>query len=84
MRMAAILASRVVFMTGIYRGANRYDIHFEQLADFTTSGEEGREGRDRLVREAVARYASRVEHYAREYPFNWFNFHDFWAKPDAH
>ena len=84
MRMAAILASHVVFMTGIYRGANRYDIHFESLADFSASGEKGRGERDRLVREAAVRYASRVEHYAREYPFNWFNFHDFWARPDAH
>jgi predicted LPLAT superfamily acyltransferase len=84
MRMAAILASRVVFMAGIYGGSNRYDIHFETLADFSAAGETGRGERDRLVREAVARYAARVEHYAREYPFNWFNFHDFWAAPDAH
>ena len=79
MRMAAILRSRVVFMTGLYRGGNRYDIHFEPLADFSAAEAADRSERDRLVREAVARYAGRVEHYAREQPFNWFNFHDFWA-----
>jgi predicted LPLAT superfamily acyltransferase len=79
MRMAAILKSRVFFMTGIYRGSNRYDIHFEPLADFSALEAAARGERDRLVREAIARYANRVEHYAREHPFNWFNFHDFWA-----
>jgi predicted LPLAT superfamily acyltransferase len=83
MRMAAILKSRVIFMTGLYLGANRYDIHFETLADFSAPGPVERAERDRLVREAVACYASRLEHYARKHPFNWFNFHDFWAMHDA-
>ncbi len=34
-RMAAILKRPVLFMTGLYRGGNRYDIHFETLADFS-------------------------------------------------
>lgn len=83
MRMAAILRSRVIFMTGLYRGANRYDIHFEELADFSASGSVTRDERDRLVGEAIARYAARLEHYAREHPYNWFNFHDFWSCPDV-
>lgn len=83
MRMAAILRSRVIFMTGLYRGSNRYDIHFETLADFSALQTTTRAERDRLVHEAIVRYAARVEHYAREYPFNWFNFHDFWAVRDA-
>lgn len=83
MRMAAILRSRVFFMTGLYRGSNRYDIRFEALADFSAPGAEARGERDRLVQEAIVRYAARLEHYAREYPLNWFNFHDFWAARDA-
>lgn len=79
MRMAAILRARVIFMTGLYRGGNRYDIHFETLADFSAPEAAERTGRDRLVGEAVARYAALVERLAREHPFNWFNFHDFWA-----
>ena len=31
------------------------------------------------IEEAVTRYAKRLEHYAREAPSNWFNFHDFWT-----
>ncbi len=79
MRMAAALRRRVIFMVGLYRGGNRYDVRFELLADFTDLEGLSRGQRDRRVREAVAAYARRVEHYAREAPFNWFNFHDFWG-----
>ena len=81
MRMAAALRRPVIFMAGIYRGGNRYDIHFEPLVDFSDAGESGRGERDRRVREAVQRYAARLEHYCREAPDNWFNFHDFWSRP---
>ncbi|HEY5000166.1 MAG TPA: acyl-CoA synthetase, partial [Usitatibacter sp.] len=79
MRMAAALRRRVIFMTGLYRGGNRYDVRFEPLADFTGLEDLSRVERDQRIREAVAAYARRVEHHAREAPFNWFNFHDFWG-----
>jgi predicted LPLAT superfamily acyltransferase len=81
MRMAAALRRPVFFMAGIYRGGNRYEIHFEPLVDFSDLDDAPRGERDRRVREAVARYAARLEHYCREAPDNWFNFHDFWARP---
>jgi len=83
MRMAAILRCPVYFMTGLYAGSNRYDIHFERIADFSAVDAGDRGTRDRLVAEAVARYAGRLEHYARQSPFNWFNFYDFWSPPRA-
>ncbi len=83
MRMAAILRCPVYFMTGLYAGANRYDIYFEAIADFSAADAGDRAARDRLVAEAVARYAGRLEHYARQSPFNWFNFYDFWSPPRA-
>ncbi|MGZ5038300.1 MAG: LpxL/LpxP family acyltransferase [Usitatibacter sp.] len=79
MRMAAALRRRVIFMTGLYRGGNRYDVRFEPLADFSDLEGITRAERDRRVQDAVVAYARRVEHYAREAPFNWFNFHDFWG-----
>ncbi len=36
MRLAAMLKRPVLFMSGLYLGGNRYAIHFERLADFST------------------------------------------------
>jgi hypothetical protein len=32
----------------------------------------------------IRRYAARLEHHARQAPYNWFNFYDFWERSDAH
>jgi len=79
MRMAAALRQRVIFMVGLYRGGNRYELHFEPLADFTQLEGLTRTQRDEKVREAVEAFARRLEHHARSAPHNWFNFFDFWA-----
>jgi predicted LPLAT superfamily acyltransferase len=79
MRMAAALRQRVIFMTGLYRGGNRYELHFEPLADFTALEGLTRAERDARVREAVHAFARRLEHHARSAPHNWFNFFDFWG-----
>lgn len=80
MRMAAALRQRVVFMTGLYRGGNRYEIRFEPLADFSNLEGLSRGERYQCVQEAVAQYAHRLERYARGAPDNWFNFHEFWGR----
>jgi predicted LPLAT superfamily acyltransferase len=74
-RMAAILRRPVLFMVGLYGGSNRYDIHFETLADFSTVPPGGR---DAAVQAAMARYALLLAQYCRAAPYNWFNFFDFW------
>ena len=81
MRMAAALRQRVVFMAGIYRGGNRYEIVFEPLADFTGLGDVSRAERSAMVNAAVVRYVERLEFHCRRAPGNWFNFHDFWKRP---
>lgn len=85
MRMAAMLRRPVIFISGIYRGGNRYDLHFETIADFsdTTRGD-----RAAQVEVAVRRYAALLEAQCRSAPYNWFNFFDFWrdgidSKSDA-
>jgi predicted LPLAT superfamily acyltransferase len=79
-RMAALLRRRVVFMVGLYLGGNRYQINFEPLADFsqTPAGQRGA-----AIEAAVQRYAALLEQYARQAPYNWFNFFDFWQAPAA-
>lgn len=76
MRLAALLGRRVFLMAGVYCGGNRYRVVFEDIADFSGIG---RQDRDGAIRAAVARYARRLEAYCRAYPYNWFNFYDFWA-----
>ena len=78
MRMAAALRQRVILMTGLYLGGNRYAIRFENLADFSGLDAATRTERDARIREAVERYAARLEHHCREAPYNFFNFYPFW------
>jgi predicted LPLAT superfamily acyltransferase len=80
MRMAAALRRRVIFMAGLYRGGNRYAIRFEEIADFADLEGLSRAAREQRVNEGVAAYAATLERHAREAPFNWFNFHDFWMR----
>jgi predicted LPLAT superfamily acyltransferase len=74
-RMAALLRRPVVFMTGLYLGGNRYAIHFDPLADFSTVA---RGQRDAALEVAITRYAALLDQYCRKAPYNWFNFFDFW------
>lgn len=76
-RMAAMLRRPVFFMTGLYLGGNRYQIHFEQLADFSATS---RAERDAAIGAAQQRYVERLNHFCRIAPYNWFNFFDFWQK----
>ena len=76
MRLAALLQRQAILMVGVHCGGNRYRVVFESIADFSAVA---REERERAIRAAVVRYAGRLESYCREYPYNWFNFFDFWA-----
>ena len=74
-RMAAMLRYPVFFMTGLYRGGNRYDVHFELIEDFAqTQGKH----RDVVMREIMHNYVATLERHCLAAPFNWFNFFDFW------
>jgi predicted LPLAT superfamily acyltransferase len=74
-RIALMLKCPVVLMLGLYRGGNRYEVHFEQLFD---GAQVSRGERALAVEEAVQRFATRLEHYCKDAPYNWFNFYDFW------
>lgn len=76
-RMAAMLRRPVFFMTGLYLGGNRYQIHFEPLADFSTAS---RADLGAATSAAQQRYVERLAHFCRLAPYNWFNFFDFWQR----
>jgi predicted LPLAT superfamily acyltransferase len=73
--LASVLKVPVFLFFGLYRGGNRYEIHFERFAE---SMAVDRQEREQQVRQWVQRYADRLEHYARLAPDNWFHFYDFW------
>jgi predicted LPLAT superfamily acyltransferase len=63
-KMGALFKRPMVLMFGLYRGGNRYDVHFERFAPAPEL--------------ALTAYAERLSYYAKLAPFNWFNFYDFW------
>ncbi len=73
--IGSVLKVPLVLCFGLYRGGNRYDLHFEAFSDELVLPRRGRKAELRAV---VQRYATRLEHYVREDPYNWFNWHDFW------
>jgi predicted LPLAT superfamily acyltransferase len=78
--IAAMLKLPVVLAFGLYRGGRRYDLHFEL---FSEGLDVPRQHRAARIRECVEAYARALERRAREAPYNWFNFFDFWSADDA-
>ena len=90
-RMAAMLRRPVIFIVGLYRGGNRYEVHYEELCDFSRLDDvpagERAAATSMLIDEAIQCYVGRLEHFCRVAPYNWFNFYDYWgdgARPDSH
>ena len=75
--LAAALKVPVLLCFGLYLGGNRYRLVFEPFAECVAIP---RGQRGPALDALLARYAARLEHYARAAPYNWFNFHDFWAE----
>lgn len=73
--LASVVKTPVMLAFGLYRGGNRYDLHFEMFADCLTID---RNRRAEVLSEILQRFADRLAHYARLAPYNWFNFYDFW------
>ena len=79
--IASVLRVPVVLAFGLYRGGNRYDLAFESFSDGLHVP---RSERQHALAALIQRYATRLEHYARLAPYNWFNFYDFWQSPTTH
>ncbi|MEZ5659755.1 MAG: acyl-CoA synthetase [Burkholderiaceae bacterium] len=74
---AAALKAPVLLFFGLYRGGNRYDIHFELMAHRL---EIPRQNRVQATNAYVQQYVDRLSHHGRLAPYNWFNFYPFWSK----
>ncbi len=77
---AAALQAPVFMVFGLYEGKRRYRLVFERVERPGSQSTNCNEKRAQL-NQWVAAYAQRLEYYARLYPYNWFNFYDFWI-PD--
>ncbi len=75
LRLAAALGAPVVLFFGVRTGPRRYTVCFEHFADRVALDPSDRTAQTVMWLE---RYTRRLEHHCRRYPFNWFNFYDFW------
>ncbi|KAA2213056.1 LpxL/LpxP family acyltransferase [Teichococcus oryzae] len=78
--LAGVLGAPVMLAYGVWTGPRRYQVRFEPFAERIVLD---RRRRQEAIAEAAAAYALRIEAVARAYPYNWFNFHDFWEEMDA-
>ncbi|MDO5609773.1 MAG: acyltransferase [Pseudomonadota bacterium] len=74
--IAAALKAPVALGFGLYRGGRRYDLYFEAFAEDALTIPRG--SRAEALALLIRRYAVRLETRARQAPYNWFNFYDFW------
>lgn len=79
-RMAALMRRPVLLQLGLYEGGNRYRLVIEEVADFRAVD---RASRAAAVEQALATYVARLEFHARQGPYNWFNFFDYWEAPPS-
>ena len=77
--IAAALRIPVALGFGLYQGSNRYKLVFEL---FDNAIEIPRNARAQSLQALIQRFASRLEHYVKLEPYNWFNFYDFWESED--
>ena len=74
--LGALLGCPVVLMLALRAGNGRYEVFAEPLAEGVRAS---RAERDKLVSELLTAYASRLEHYCKRAPLQWFNFFDYWG-----
>jgi predicted LPLAT superfamily acyltransferase len=74
--LASMLKCPVYLTFGLYRDPRTYDLFCEPFAELI---ELPRKSREEALRRYAQMYASRLEHYVKLAPDNWFNFFDFWG-----
>jgi predicted LPLAT superfamily acyltransferase len=74
-QMASLLKVPVIACFGIYSGENNYSLYIELISDQIGSN---RHDRNVAITTAISNYAQHLESLVKQYPYNWFNFYDFW------
>lgn len=75
-KLAKMLDVPVIGFFGIYTGGNHYEIHQALLSSSQEmAGKERKINVDNLTQE----YVNSIEKMVRRFPYNWFNFYDYWG-----
>lgn len=77
--LALMLGAPVYFMAGFSAGSG-YQAVMEPLYD---GGHVPRREREVICAQLLADYIGKLETYCRRYPYQWFNFFDFWGDEQA-
>lgn len=82
-RLAAATGAPVLLGFGLRLARRRYLVHIEPFATVIAPSRAGGDAGEpwAALRPHVTRYAERLTALCREYPYNWFNFHDVWESP---
>ena len=73
--VAYLLKAPVILCFALHRGGRQYDVYFHKLRDKI---ELPRKERELKLQQLMQEYADNLEQYALKYPYNWYNFYDFW------
>ncbi len=77
--LASLLSCPVYFLFCLKRDG-KYEVYLDKLADPL---ELPRATRQEDIEQAVKKYASLLEEHCLAFPYQWYNFFDFWQKPHA-
>ena len=62
------------------KGKDGYRVTFEHFAETLKCK---RVEREKHLQTIIERYAERLEYYSIRYPYQWYNFYNFWLPDDA-
>ncbi len=72
--ISSVLNVPAIVFFGLYLGDNRYHIHFELLSIDTSVSDSNKAD---MIKSFTQSYAEILEKYCLQYPYNWFNFYDY-------
>jgi len=79
--LAGVLGCPVLMALCLRTGERRYRTVLRSLRE---AGRIPPEERDKRAQELLAQYVGLLETYCRKFPYEWFNFFDFWSQPTEH
>lgn len=75
--LSKALGCPVFFACGLYTAPNRYDLYCEPFAECIQLP---RKSKEAALQQYIQQYATLLKKYAKQAPFNWFNFFSYWKE----